>query len=91
MKTYLSALAAIVLFASCEMGGWESEYKDMYHKACMDEATWVLNDADKQKYCDCVLEKTMAQYPTVADALENIDKIGSDSTIQSCKAGIATK
>lgn len=91
MKRYLSAFAAIVLLSSCEMGGWESEYKEMYHKTCMDEATWVLNDADKKTYCDCVLEKTMAKYPTVADALENMDKIAGDSSIQGCKAGIATK
>ena len=90
MKRIVLGLPIVCLLAACETG-WDSEYKDMYHKACVDESSWVKTEADKERYCDCVLEKTMAKYPTVADALENMDKIGSDSSIQDCKAGVATQ
>jgi len=90
MKKYLLLLPFTFVFAACEPG-WDSEYKDMFHKACVDEATWASSDAQRKAYCDCVLEKTMKKYPEVADALEHMNDIAADSNIQQCRINAAGK
>jgi hypothetical protein len=42
-------------------------------------------EAEAKSACDCRLEKTMKKYPSVDEAMENMDKIATDPEIAACK------
>lgn len=90
MKRYFLLLPIVCLLASCE-AGWDSEYKDMFHQACVEEATWATSDTQRKTYCDCVLEKAMKKYPELADALEHMNELSTDSSIQQCRTDAEAK
>lgn len=84
MKRLLPLFVAVICFSSCE-NTWDSETKDMYLTSCKDEATWAKTDAEKDTYCNCMLDKLMAKYPKVSDFMENVDKVMADTTLQECR------
>jgi hypothetical protein len=57
----------------------------MFKQSCLEEATWTTNSQQANKYCDCVLERMMDKYPQFSDAMEHIQEITTDSSIQACK------
>lgn len=89
MRFHLSIVAIpLIALASCE-NTWDSESKEMFHQSCMEDAlTWAPTQDKAKTYCDCVLERTMAKYPKMSDALNKIDSVISDPQIRSCKQEI---
>jgi hypothetical protein len=84
MKTILSIVLAAVLFSSC--AGWDGESKEQFHSSCMESVKASgKTEAEAKSTCDCRLELTMKKYPSVEEALENMDKIATDPEIQACK------
>lgn len=80
-------LLPLVALASCN--GWHQENKDAFYEACMDDArTWIDDPAKQKTYCECVIIKVMEKYPTVDEALENIENMSRDPDIQACKIPI---
>ena len=81
-------LFLLVLFlgaASCT-SGWDSESQDMFYQSCMDNAKERGLDQDKAaSVCDCRLETIMKKYPTLSNAMENIDKILVDEDLKNCE------
>lgn len=84
MKRYAMSAAVILLLSSCS--GWPSEEKEMFHQSCLEDASERgMTDEQAKTMCDCRLEKMMAKYPKVEDALENIQTIMNDPEIQACQ------
>lgn len=84
MKQLLSLMFAAVLLSSCS--GWDSESKESFHNSCMESLKAAgKTDSEAKSTCDCRLEKTMKKYPSVEEALENMDKIAADPEIAACK------
>lgn len=80
----------VILFAasSCK-NTWTGDDKEMFHQACMEDATtWAGGEDKARTYCNCVLDTVMAKYPHISDALEHINELTSDPAVRSCKAGI---
>jgi hypothetical protein len=88
MKYAILSLLLIAALTSCE-NTWDSESKEMFHQSCMEDAlTWASTQDNAKKYCDCVLDRTMARYPKMADALRNIDSVITDPNIKGCRAEV---
>jgi hypothetical protein len=88
MKPCIFLIIILFIFSSCK-NTWDSEAKDMFHQSCMEDAvTWAPSKDKAKVYCDCVLEKVMAKYPEMNDALEHMDSVIADPNIRSCKASI---
>jgi hypothetical protein len=85
MKNLLPVMLIMLLCCSCE-NTWDSESKKAYYDSCMEEANNWGTPEQAKAHCDCVLEKTMKKYPSVNDALENMDKIMVDEDLKACKA-----
>jgi hypothetical protein len=87
----IAAILLIVLLGSCK-NTWDSDDKDAWRQACMENATkWAGSDDKAKTYCDCVLQKMMEKYPHENDALEHIDELTKDSSVQSCKTEVMKK
>lgn len=85
MKKILPLLAIAFLLTACK-DTWPQDYKDQYHSDCMTgPLLQSVPDEKKKPYCDCVLEKTIAKYPSVNDLLEHAAELPSDPEIQKCK------
>ncbi|MBL7717286.1 MAG: hypothetical protein JNL72_00515 [Flavipsychrobacter sp.] len=91
MKTTLYILALAFTFTSCK-DTWPQEYKDQYHRDCMESPTLQgVPESIAKSYCDCVLEKTVAKYPNVEDLLAHMNEVSSDPDIQSCSDNLTPK
>ena len=85
MKKIFFLIAATCILSSCK-DTWPEEYKQQYHKTCMDGAlSWAKSDADAKTYCDCVLEKTVAKYSNVEELMVHMHEVQFDTSIQNCK------
>ncbi len=88
MKKICALLLLTVLLTSCQ-GVWTQDDKDAFYEACIDDTKSWINDPAKAKlYCECVTIRVMERYPTVSDALENIETISKDPQIQVCRIPI---
>lgn len=88
MKRCIVLISILFVFNSCK-NTWDGETKEMFHQSCMEDAvTWAPSKDKAKVYCDCVLEKIMAKYPDMNDALEHMDSVITDPNIRSCRANI---
>lgn len=84
MRKY--AIAAVVMLGLSSCNSWPAEEKEMFHTTCMDDAKERgMTDEQAKKMCDCRLEKIMAKYPRVEDALTSLQAIMTDPEIQNCQ------
>ena len=84
MKRLLLLLIPVALLTSCE-NTWDSETKEMYITSCKEDATWAKSDAEKDTYCNCMLDKLMKKYPKVSDFMNHIEDVMADTTLQDCR------
>lgn len=84
MKRLLLLLIPVALLTSCE-NTWDSETKEMYLTSCKEDATWAKTDAEKDTYCNCMLDKLMTKYPKVSDFMNHIEDVMADTTLQECR------
>ena len=85
MKKIIALLLIILFFTSCK-NTWSDEDKKAFYDACTEDANHAGSPPEKIKpYCDCVLGKIMAKYPSENDALEHIDSLAKDPDLISCK------
>lgn len=77
MKKYLSLLAIISLFFSCNNNtkGWSAMDKNDFIKTCVQGATVSMGEQTAKSYCSCMQQKLEAKYPNVNDA----NKLGAQS------------
>ena len=87
-RSIISATFIIVCmlsFASCSQG-WDSESKDMFHQSCLEDAKERgLNEAKAKSVCDCRLETAQKKYPSLSDAMANVDKMMNDEDLRKCE------
>ena len=77
-------LMASLSFSSCKEG-WTDEYQQMYKEACATSGhSLELDSANRERYCDCSLEKVMKVYPNMEDAITNKDSAQMNAALQSC-------
>ncbi|HTN46879.1 MAG TPA: hypothetical protein VL098_11075 [Flavipsychrobacter sp.] len=82
---FLSCSILMVLLSSCS-SGWDSESKDMFYQSCMADAKERgVADAKAKSVCDCRLETVQKKYPTLSDAMANIDKMMADEDLRKCE------
>jgi PBP1b-binding outer membrane lipoprotein LpoB len=82
----LSAVALLLLtLSACSSWeeGWTDEYKQQFKQACLEGNG--ARRVNPEGYCNCVLDKTMATYPTIAALMENKDSIKYQQALESCK------
>lgn len=84
MKRCFLCLFLIISCTSCK-NTWDSETRNMFKQSCVEEATWAASPQQANKYCDCVLERMMDKYPQFSDAMDHIQEISADSSIQACR------
>ncbi len=71
--------------SSCA-AGWDSEMKEMFEQACLEDATrWSETANQAQVYCNCVMEKMIEKYPTVKEALQKVDSVMVDPDLKACR------
>ncbi|NCX95705.1 MAG: hypothetical protein EBX41_04710 [Chitinophagia bacterium] len=76
---------AILLLTSCK-NTWTEEDKTSWMTACEDNAKHDFDSPEKsQVYCECVLNKMMAKYPKINDALEHLPELMNDTALTNCK------
>ncbi len=84
MKNTLFLIAATILLGSCS--GWDGDSKKSFHSSCVESMRGIgKTEAEAKSACDCRLELVMKKYPSVEEALENMDKIATDPEIAACK------
>lgn len=81
VNLFLTIIASVFLFANC--GGessstgeetkevkdsWPQSEKDAFLENCISSAVVSFSEEDAKKYCDCAMEKIIAQYPTTDEA-----------------------
>jgi hypothetical protein len=72
-------------FAACS-SGWDSESKDLFHQSCLEDAKERgLNEAKAKSVCDCRLETAQKKYPTLSDAMANVEKMMNDEDLKKCE------
>lgn len=85
MKKRISILAFIPLLVCSCKNTWTQEDKDAFYQACMDDAaTWSGSTESSRIYCECVMNKVVAKYPHVSDALEHIESLAKDPEMKQC-------
>ncbi len=78
----------LVIFCSCS-SGWDNESKTLFYEACKEDAHARGLDENKTKtVCDCRLETVQKKYPTLAEAMDNIDAIMKDEDLKNCEQTI---
>jgi hypothetical protein len=85
MKTFAAVVLMLVGLSACSSWeeGWTDEYKQQFKQACLEGNG--ARRADPEGYCNCMLEKTMATYPTIAALMENKDSTKYQQALESCK------
>ena len=85
MKPFLPLFVVILFFNSCTTV-WNEDDKQVFYKACLDDAqTWTHSIEKSKVYCDCVTEKILKKYPKESDAIEHLDSLVNDPEIKKCK------
>jgi hypothetical protein len=82
--------AMLLLLLSCSLyacnGGWDQESKDLFYQSCMEDAKeHNLSEAKAQSVCKCRLETVQRKYPTLANAMDNVDKLMHDEDLKKCE------
>lgn len=85
MKNFIPLVSLALVLSSCA-NTWDSETKDMFYQSCLEEAHWAPSQEAREDYCTCVLDRTMEKYPSMSEALKNIDKVIEDEYIRACRA-----
>lgn len=79
------SIMSCIAFASCT-SGWDSESKEMFYQSCMEDAGERGTDKAKAKsVCDCRLETAQKKYPTLSDAMANVEKMMTDEDLKKCE------
>jgi hypothetical protein len=82
---FLSCSILMAVISSCT-SGWDGESKDMFHQSCMADAKERgVEEAKAKSICDCRLETVQKKYPTLSDAMANIDKMMTDEDLRKCE------
>jgi hypothetical protein len=85
MKKYLLIAVCLCCFISCK-NTWDDDDKHTFYQSCMDAAKGDGHPENKAKpYCDCLMNKMMEKYPNESDALDHIDSVITDTSMQQCK------
>lgn len=84
MKLFPALIVSVLLLSSCQEG-WTDEYKESFKQTCLTgSAPSDLTDEQKQKYCDCALEKTMQHYHNITEVVENKDSTQMSAALKEC-------
>lgn len=84
MKYIPAIIACALLLSSCEEG-WTDEHKKAYKETCLTGSGTVgLNEAQRIRYCDCSLEKTMQHYQNITEVVENKDSTQMSAALKEC-------
>lgn len=87
MKKYALLLVAMLALGACK-NTWPSEYKDLFHQACMEEEMADgISEAKAKEICDCRTDKVIEKYPNFNEAMENIVEVMSDPELKECEGG----
>jgi len=78
---FLSLLLSLASCASWQEG-WTAEYQAQFREACLSGDGRLHPDPDA--YCDCVLQKTIERYPTIALFMEQKDSTGYREDLRQC-------
>ncbi|RYD52239.1 MAG: hypothetical protein EOP52_08705 [Sphingobacteriales bacterium] len=80
----LLAGGLLVLLTSCDswQEGWTEDYRQQFKESCLTGDGQV--HLDPETYCNCALEKTMQQYPTIAAFMEQQDTAAYRQALKSC-------
>ncbi len=85
MKKYILLLLTVVAFSACK-NTWPSEYRDLFHQACMEEEMEDgISEAKAKKICDCRTDKVIEKYPNFNEAMENVIEVMSDPELKECE------
>lgn len=83
--SFIAILSCCFLITACN-SGWDSESKDMFYQSCMEDANERgIDEAKAKSVCDCRLETAQRKYPTLSNAMENIDKMMNDEDLKKCE------
>ena len=85
IRKYGLIFFAVLCGTSCT-NTWPQEEKEQFVQSCIEQVKQAgVSDAEAKTRCDCRLDKIMKKYPNVEDALANMDKLASDTSITNCK------
>ena len=71
---------------------WSEDTKQTWQQACTDNAvTWAASKDDAVTYCNCVMEKMIAKYPDVNDALGHVPELATDTAFYACRQQVKLK
>ena len=84
MKKLLVLIVSITLFTACE-NTWDSDARDMFVRGCEKSAKDKMSEADAKAMCECRLEVMMGMYPNFSKAMENLDKVMTDTSFLKCE------
>lgn len=81
----LFLLLSLLSLSACAswQEGWTADYQAQFRKACLSGDGRA--HANPSAYCDCVLEKTMQHYPTIAAFMELKDSVRYRTALQQCQ------
>jgi len=83
-RFFIPFILALLLNA-CD-NGWDSESQQLFYKSCMEDAKERGLDAAKSRsVCNCRLETAQKKYPTLSDAMENVEKMMNDEDLKKCE------
>jgi hypothetical protein len=83
-RLYIFCIPAALLTACAE--GWTEQYRNQYLQSCLEGAhPWARDRRQVAAYCNCALEKTMARYPTIHEAVLNEDSTAMQQDIDACR------
>lgn len=85
LALFLLLVSLTLILGSCTHT-WDSETKDMFYQSCLEEAHWAETQDLKEAYCRCVLDRTIEKYPSMSEALKNIEKVIDDEYIRACRS-----
>lgn len=78
-------MSSATIWPSCSNGGWDSESKELFHQSCLEDAIERgLDEAKSKSVCDCRLETAQKKYPSLSDAMANVDKMMVDEDMKKC-------
>lgn len=85
----LLAFCALLSVLACSCSGWVQSDADAFHQACMDDAkTWMKDSSKAELYCKCVSSKVLERYNSIKNAVDSIEFIASEPTLQTCRTAV---
>lgn len=55
----------------------------------MDDAkTWMKDSSKAELYCKCVSSKVLERYKSIKNAVDSIEFIASEPTLQTCRTAV---